>query len=58
MKNRWNRRKTLVLWLVIAVVFLIAVCISGLFCEDAEYNCILKRKTAGDRKSDRKRNQT
>ena len=26
--------------------------------EDEKYNCILKRKTAGDRKSDRKRNQT
>ena len=44
MKNRWNRRKTLVLWLVIAVVFLIAVCISGLFCEDAARATDFSRK--------------
>ena len=44
MKNRWNRRKTLVLWLVIAVVFLAAVCIGGLFCEDAARATDFSRK--------------
>ena len=44
MKNRWNRRKTLVLWLVIAVVFLAAVCIGGLFCEEAARATDFSRK--------------
>ena len=44
MNNRWNRRKTLVLWLVIAVVFLAAVCIGGLFCEDAARATDFSRK--------------
>ena len=44
MNNRWNRRKTLVLWLVIAVVFLAAVCIGGLFCEDAAKATDFSRK--------------
>ena len=44
MKNKWNRRKTLVLWLVIAVVFLAAVCIGGLFCEDAAKATDFSRK--------------
>ena len=44
MNNRWNRRKTMVLWLVIAVVFLAAVCIGGLFCEDAARATDFSRK--------------
>ena len=44
MNNKWNRRKTLVLWLVIAVVFLAAVCIGGLFCEDAAKATDFSRK--------------
>ena len=34
-RSRWNRRKTLVIWLVIAVVFLAAVCVGGSFCSEA-----------------------
>ena len=34
-RRKWNRRKTLVLWLVIAVAFLAAVCIGGSFCSEA-----------------------
>ena len=34
-RSRWNRRKTLVIWLVIAVVFLATVCIGGSFCSEA-----------------------
>jgi len=37
MKSRfaWNRRKTLLAWLIIAFTFLVVVCIAGMYCGDA-----------------------
>lgn len=34
-KKSWNRRKMLLVWLVISVVYLAAVCIGGSFCQEA-----------------------
>ena len=35
MIKKWNRRQRLVLWLVLSLIFLAAVCIGGIFCGDA-----------------------
>ena len=35
MIKKWNRRQRLVLWLVLSLIFLAAVCIGGMFCGDA-----------------------
>lgn len=34
-RKSWNRRKMLLVWLVISVVYLLAVCIGGSFCQEA-----------------------
>lgn len=34
-KKSWNRRKMLLVWLVISVLYLLAVCIGGSFCREA-----------------------
>ena len=34
-KKRWNRRKTTIVFLIVAIGFLTAVCIGGFFCKEA-----------------------
>lgn len=46
-RSRWNRRKTLVIWLVIAVVFLATVCIGGSFCSETPKLVIADEPTPG-----------
>ena len=42
--RKWNRRKSLIVWLIIAVVFLTAVCIGGTFCSEAAKATDFSRK--------------
>ena len=50
MIKKWNRRQRLVLWLVLSLIFLAAVCIGGMFCGDAAretdpiFNCVYRMK--------------
>lgn len=43
-RRKWNRRKSLIVWLIIAVVFLTAVCIGGNFCSEAAKATDFSRK--------------
>lgn len=43
-KTSWNRRKTLLVWLTVAVAFLLAVSIGGMFCEEAAKATDFSRK--------------
>ena len=44
MIKKWNRRQRLVLWLVLSLIFLAAVCIGGMFCGDAARETDFARK--------------
>lgn len=43
-KKRWNRRKITMIFLIIAVGFLTAVCIGGVFCREAAQVTDFSRK--------------
>lgn len=43
-ERNWNRRKTLILWLVISLLFLTAVCVGGNFCGEAAKTTDFSRK--------------
>ena len=43
-KKRWNRRKTTIVFLIVAIGFLTAVCIGGFFCKEAAQATDFSRK--------------
>lgn len=43
-KKRWNRRKTTIVFLIVAIGFLTAVCIGGFFCKEVAQVTDFSRK--------------